>query len=96
VKKLEARGGFKPPIKVLPTFALSLGDRAFVKRPGLHWITFVPEDRDSTFQQQGAIKINKFAKFDNRVKSVERPVIDYMISTITQRANGVGSAFRNS
>jgi hypothetical protein len=29
-KKLEARGGIEPPIKVLQTFALPLGDRAFV------------------------------------------------------------------
>jgi hypothetical protein len=27
-KKLEARGGIEPPIKVLQTFALPLGDRA--------------------------------------------------------------------
>ena len=27
---LEARGGIEPPIKVLQTFALPLGDRAFV------------------------------------------------------------------
>jgi hypothetical protein len=26
--KLEARGGIEPPIKVLQTFALPLGDRA--------------------------------------------------------------------
>jgi hypothetical protein len=26
---LEARGGIEPPIKVLQTFALPLGDRAF-------------------------------------------------------------------
>jgi hypothetical protein len=29
-KILEARGGIEPPIKVLQTFALPLGDRAFV------------------------------------------------------------------
>jgi hypothetical protein len=28
---LEARGGIEPPIKVLQTFALPLGDRAFDK-----------------------------------------------------------------
>jgi hypothetical protein len=27
-EKLEARGGIEPPIKVLQTFALPLGDRA--------------------------------------------------------------------
>jgi hypothetical protein len=27
-KKLEARGGIEPPIKVLQTYALPLGDRA--------------------------------------------------------------------
>jgi hypothetical protein len=32
-KKLEARGGIEPPIKVLQTFALPLGDRAFVAGP---------------------------------------------------------------
>jgi hypothetical protein len=30
VSGLEARGGIEPPIKVLQTFALPLGDRAFV------------------------------------------------------------------
>jgi hypothetical protein len=28
VEELEARGGIEPPIKVLQTFALPLGDRA--------------------------------------------------------------------
>jgi hypothetical protein len=28
---LEARGGIEPPIKVLQTFALPLGDRAFIE-----------------------------------------------------------------
>ena len=28
LEKLEARGGIEPPIKVLQTFALPLGDRA--------------------------------------------------------------------
>jgi hypothetical protein len=28
---LEARGGIEPPIKVLQTFALPLGDRAWVQ-----------------------------------------------------------------
>jgi hypothetical protein len=31
--KLEARGGIEPPIKVLQTFALPLGDRALVQHP---------------------------------------------------------------
>jgi hypothetical protein len=29
---MEARGGIEPPIKVLQTFALPLGDRALVAR----------------------------------------------------------------
>jgi hypothetical protein len=29
-EKMEARGGIEPPIKVLQTFALPLGDRALV------------------------------------------------------------------
>ncbi len=32
-QKLEARGGIEPPIKVLQTFALPLGDRAFDANP---------------------------------------------------------------
>ena len=32
-KKLEARGGIEPPIKVLQTFALPLGDRASEQSP---------------------------------------------------------------
>ena len=43
-RELEARGGFEPPIKVLPTFALSLGDRAFVKCGSFVLVTFVPCD----------------------------------------------------
>src|SRR5580658_5711444 len=31
-KRMEARGGIEPPIKVLQTFALPLGDRAQLKR----------------------------------------------------------------
>jgi hypothetical protein len=31
---LEARGGIEPPIKVLQTFALPLGDRASVHEVG--------------------------------------------------------------
>ncbi len=31
---LEARGGIEPPIKVLQTFALPLGDRASVHKGG--------------------------------------------------------------
>jgi hypothetical protein len=31
-EELEARGGIEPPIKVLQTFALPLGDRALVAR----------------------------------------------------------------
>jgi hypothetical protein len=31
-EKMEARGGIEPPVKVLQTFALPLGDRALVAR----------------------------------------------------------------
>jgi hypothetical protein len=31
-EKLEARGGIEPPIKVLQTFALPLGDRASMQK----------------------------------------------------------------
>jgi hypothetical protein len=31
-KSLEARGGIEPPMKVLQTFALPLGDRASARR----------------------------------------------------------------
>jgi hypothetical protein len=31
-EEMEARGGIEPPIKVLQTFALPLGDRALVAR----------------------------------------------------------------
>jgi hypothetical protein len=35
-KILEARGGIEPPIKVLQTFALPLGDRASLHRTGIY------------------------------------------------------------
>jgi hypothetical protein len=34
---LEARGGIEPPIKVLQTFALPLGDRAFEANTFYHF-----------------------------------------------------------
>ena len=34
---MEARGGIEPPITVLQTIALPLGDRAFARRLTLTW-----------------------------------------------------------
>ncbi len=44
IEKLEARGGIEPPIKVLQTFALPLGDRAsaanlFYQMKSLHGLS---------------------------------------------------------
>jgi hypothetical protein len=47
LKGLEARGGIEPPIKVLQTFALPLGDRASVQthstrlEPGIAFIAWL-------------------------------------------------------
>ncbi len=45
VKKLEARGGIEPPIKVLQTFALPLGDRALLTCARLPGAEQLPHDR---------------------------------------------------
>jgi hypothetical protein len=71
---LEARGGFKPPIKVLPTFALSLGDRAFVKRARLLCFTSVCEIQDMSLRCQDLMRLNNDEKNYNQVKSVEEPI----------------------
>jgi hypothetical protein len=68
--ELEARGGFKPPIKVLPTFALSLGDRAFVKAARLLCFTSVCKAQDMCLRCQDSMRLNNVEKNDNQVKSV--------------------------
>jgi hypothetical protein len=49
IRTLEARGGIEPPIKVLQTFALPLGDRATItsiriitSHPSINFIKFLP------------------------------------------------------
>ena len=63
-KKLEARGGIEPPIKVLQTFALPLGDRALLTEPvyqepnSSHTIgAFQPKANDCTIIAQGSHKL---------------------------------------
>lgn len=68
---LEARGGVEPPIKVLPTFAFTLGDRAFVTM----WFdcpSYIGalQFENSNLRRQGALRLNNAVNKDNRVKSV--------------------------
>jgi hypothetical protein len=49
---LEARGGIEPPIKVLQTFALPLGDRASDQNPGTNRIPSSQQKRQKNTNQK--------------------------------------------
>jgi hypothetical protein len=54
IRNLEARGGIEPPMKVLQTFALPLGDRA-VRRPNHSMTAGLPFDCCSGYRTDPAL-----------------------------------------
>jgi hypothetical protein len=60
-KKLEARGGIEPPIKVLQTFALPLGDRALSTKSNNEPLTGANSSHTKGASQPNAINCHNYS-----------------------------------